>query len=39
VLIPENHVLIWDNQRMVHARSAYTDKRRHLTRYWIAAQR
>ncbi|MFF0886910.1 TauD/TfdA family dioxygenase [Streptomyces sp. NPDC001046] len=39
VLIPEDHVLVWDNQRMVHARSAYTDKRRHLTRYWITARR
>ncbi|MCQ1577956.1 MULTISPECIES: TauD/TfdA family dioxygenase [Streptomyces] len=39
VLIPEDSVLVWDNQRMVHARSAYRDARRHLTRYWIAAQR
>ncbi|MDJ0383070.1 TauD/TfdA family dioxygenase [Streptomyces sp. G-G2] len=39
VLIPENSVLVWDNQRMVHARSAYRDAKRHLTRYWIAAQR
>ncbi|MET3985346.1 TauD/TfdA family dioxygenase [Streptomyces sp. PvR034] len=38
VLIPEGAVLVWDNQRMVHARSAYRDAKRHLTRYWIAAQ-
>ncbi|WP_335934658.1 TauD/TfdA family dioxygenase [Streptomyces sp. PTD5-9] len=37
VLIPEDSVLVWDNQRMVHARSAYRDAKRHLTRYWIAA--
>ncbi|MBD0742201.1 TauD/TfdA family dioxygenase [Streptomyces sp. CBMA152] len=36
VLVPDGHLLIWDNQRMLHARSAYTDERRHLTRYWIA---
>lgn len=37
VLIPEDSILLWDNQRMVHARSAYQDARRHLTRYWIEA--
>jgi hypothetical protein len=36
VLIPEGSLLIWDNQRMLHARSAYRDARRHLTRYWLA---
>ncbi|WNV84937.1 TauD/TfdA family dioxygenase [Umezawaea sp. Da 62-37] len=35
VLIPQHSVLIWDNQRMLHARSSYTDVRRHLTRYWL----
>ncbi|MBX9399489.1 TauD/TfdA family dioxygenase [Streptomyces sp. TRM72054] len=35
VLIPENSILVWDNQRMLHARSSYTDARRHLTRYWL----
>ncbi|MFI6055266.1 TauD/TfdA family dioxygenase [Streptomyces violascens] len=35
VLIPENSILVWDNQRMLHARSSYTDTRRHLTRYWL----
>jgi Taurine catabolism dioxygenase TauD, TfdA family. len=39
VLIPEDSVLVWDNQRMLHARSAYTDARLHLTRYWIAENR
>ena len=39
VLIPEDSILIWDNQRMVHARAAYRDAKRHLTRYWISAQR
>jgi hypothetical protein len=38
VLIPENAVLVWDNQRMLHARSEYRDARRHLTRYWLAQQ-
>ncbi|GHC68224.1 TauD/TfdA family dioxygenase [Streptomyces flavofungini] len=36
VLIPDGSLLIWDNQRMLHARSAYADADRHLTRYWIA---
>lgn len=36
VLIPEGAILLWDNQRMLHARSAYRDLRRHLTRYWLA---
>ncbi|WP_414441270.1 TauD/TfdA family dioxygenase [Burkholderia sp. 22PA0106] len=35
VLIPEGSVLIWDNRRLMHARSQYTDPVRHLTRYWI----
>ncbi|MGW7002421.1 TauD/TfdA family dioxygenase [Streptomyces sp. NPDC054933] len=39
VLIPEDSVLVWDNQRMLHARSSYTDVRRHLTRYWLAEGR
>ncbi|MFI6685546.1 TauD/TfdA family dioxygenase [Streptomyces sp. NPDC050485] len=37
VLIPENSILVWDNQRMLHARSEYRDVRRHLTRYWLKA--
>jgi hypothetical protein len=36
VLIPEGCMLIWDNWRMIHARSRYTDPARHLTRYWLA---
>jgi hypothetical protein len=35
ILIPEGAVLVWDNQRMLHARSSYADQARHLTRYWI----
>lgn len=35
VLIPEGCVLIWDNQRLMHARSKYADPVRHLTRYWL----
>lgn len=38
VLIPEDSILVWDNHRMIHARSSYQDTRRHLIRYWIAAQ-
>ena len=34
VLIPESALLIWDNQRMLHARSEYADRARHLTRFW-----
>ncbi|MEU8779824.1 TauD/TfdA family dioxygenase [Streptomyces sp. NPDC048606] len=36
VLIPEDAMLIWDNHRMFHSRSSFTDTRRRLTRYWIA---
>lgn len=39
ILLQENTVLIWDNQRMFHARSAYRDTRRHLTRYWMGENR
>ncbi len=34
VLIPDGSLLIWDNQRMLHARSEYSDRSRHLTRFW-----
>jgi hypothetical protein len=34
VLIPDGALLIWDNQRMLHARSEYADRSRHLTRFW-----
>lgn len=37
VLIPDGHLLIWDNHRMIHARSRYSDPARHLTRYWLQA--
>lgn len=36
VLIPEGAMLIWDNQRLMHARGKYTDPVRHLTRYWLS---
>ncbi|KAK1184030.1 TauD/TfdA family dioxygenase [Streptomyces sp. NBS 14/10] len=36
VLIPDDALLVWDNQRMMHARSQYEDTGRHLTRYWVA---
>lgn len=35
VLIPDGHLLIWDNHRLIHARSRYSDPARHLTRYWL----
>lgn len=35
VLVPENGLLIWDNHRLLHARSKYDDKARHLVRYWV----
>ena len=35
MLIPENAVLIWDNYRMLHAREAYQDSKRELTRFWL----
>lgn len=37
IRIPQNAVLIWDNQRMAHARTPYIDSQRHLTRFWVAA--
>jgi alpha-ketoglutarate-dependent taurine dioxygenase len=37
ILIPENTILVWDNQRLAHARSEYRDARRHLSRYWLSA--
>jgi alpha-ketoglutarate-dependent taurine dioxygenase len=36
VLIPDGCMLIWDNWRMIHARSRYNDPGRHLTRYWLS---
>lgn len=35
VLIPDGHMMIWDNHRLIHARSTYADPARHLTRYWL----
>jgi hypothetical protein len=34
VLIPDGALLIWDNQRMLHAPSEYADRSRHMTRFW-----
>lgn len=39
VLIPDGALLIWDNQRMLHAPSEYADRSRHLTRFWSADRR
>ncbi|MFD9425663.1 TauD/TfdA family dioxygenase [Streptomyces sp. NPDC060054] len=36
ILFAEGAILLWDNQRLVHGRSAYSDPHRHLTRYWLA---
>lgn len=35
LLIPDGHLLIWDNQRLIHARDTFTDPERHLTRYFL----
>jgi hypothetical protein len=37
VLVPDHALLIWDNRRMFHGRSSYTDQRRHLTRFFVGA--
>jgi Taurine catabolism dioxygenase TauD, TfdA family len=34
VLIPDGSLLIWDNQRMLHARSEYHNRSRRLTGFW-----
>lgn len=36
ILIPDDGLLIWNNQRMLHSRAEYSDKKRHLIRYWIS---
>lgn len=36
VLVPEKCLLVWDNHRMLHARSRYRDPARHLTRFWVS---
>jgi len=28
-------LLVWDNHRVVHSRTAYQDRRRHLRRVWL----
>lgn len=37
--IERNSLLVWDNHRMMHGRTAYTDRNRHLRRVWIAERR
>ncbi|WP_435135645.1 TauD/TfdA family dioxygenase [Actinacidiphila sp. bgisy144] len=39
VRIEERGVLVWDNWRMMHARNAFTDRRRHLRRLLMADRR
>ena len=34
--IAPNAVLLWDNYRVLHARTGYTNPRRHLRRVWIS---
>lgn len=36
ILVPDDALLIWNNQRMMHARTRFEDTGRHLTRYWLA---
>lgn len=36
ILIPDRSIFIWDNHRYMHARGAYKDPARFLTRYWLA---
>lgn len=31
-----NSVLIWNNHRILHSRTAFTDRRRHLRRVWLS---
>lgn len=35
LLIPDGAMLIWNNHRLMHARSRFDDRARHLTRYWL----
>lgn len=36
-LLDRGDLLLWDNWRMVHSRTAYRDRHRHLLRYWLSA--
>lgn len=38
ILIPDSAVLIWDNHRLMHSRTQFSDAKRHLTRYWLSPQ-
>jgi alpha-ketoglutarate-dependent taurine dioxygenase len=33
-----NSLLIWNNHRMVHSRTGYTDRNRHLRRIWLSEE-
>lgn len=35
ITLAEGALLVWDNQRMLHARAGYADVGRHLTRFFI----
>lgn len=35
ILLAQGQLLVWENQRLLHARSEYVDRGRHLTRFWI----
>lgn len=35
LLVPDGAMLIWDNHRLMHARSRFEDPARHLVRYWL----
>lgn len=37
IFYKRNSLLIWDNWRMLHARTGFGDQTRHLKRVWIAA--
>ena len=39
VLTPQGGLLIWDNFRTLHARTGFTDSKRHLIRYFLSDQR
>lgn len=36
VTFERNALLVWDNHRMLHSRTGYSDLRRHLRRVWLA---
>jgi alpha-ketoglutarate-dependent taurine dioxygenase len=36
VNIEKNGILLWDNYRMLHSRTGFEDRKRHLRRVWLA---